>query len=441
MDQVVTQRLLASRTIKEAQRTALTGAWLLFLLYISGLALGVALTIWFRGCDPGLLGKIASIDQILPYYVNTYLVHVPGFLGLFLAGIVSAATSTVSSTINSQVAILYVDVIARRYKNADHHVLWITRGIAFILGICMTIYSTLCVHMGSVTMVFMMVYNSITSAFVGLCLLAVLFPFVHCKGAGVATLITIAYQTLHVSRIIRSGRKPPRMDVSLDYCPENQTSIVEALDRSRDALESTDESFILFRVSYMWTSFFAIFAVVIIGVLVSCLTGIWLLQVEPSFQAVYVISQRTRYAHLLAALPGDVALHVRDLLTATQSPTPNYTHKAAILARTFLSERRRLQELLSATRYGDRQPSQLLLHMQHLLEPRTSTFNEALLKHRFLQRLPVLVQTVLLGASERSLPGLASLADKLYEVSPPYLVAFQATVAETDHARVHLTNS
>ncbi|XP_054922276.1 sodium-dependent multivitamin transporter-like [Dermacentor andersoni] len=137
----------------------------------------------------------------------------------------------------------------------------------------MTIYSTLCVHMGSVTMVFMMVYNGITSAFAGLCLLAVLFPFVHCKGAGVATLITIAYQILHVSQIIRSGRKPPRMDVSLDYCPANHTSIVAALDRSRGAHETTNESFILFRVSYMWTSFFAIFAVVIIGVLVSCLTG------------------------------------------------------------------------------------------------------------------------------------------------------------------------
>ncbi|KAL1439540.1 hypothetical protein MTO96_031967 [Rhipicephalus appendiculatus] len=83
---------------------------------MTGLAVGVALTIWFRGCDPGLRGKIASIDQILPYYVNTYLVHIPGFLGLFLAGII-----------------------------------------------------------------FMMAYNSVTSAFVGLCLLAVLFPFVHSK--------------------------------------------------------------------------------------------------------------------------------------------------------------------------------------------------------------------------------------------------------------------
>ncbi|KAL3226690.1 hypothetical protein MRX96_048930 [Rhipicephalus microplus] len=133
LDQVVAQRLLASRTLESAQRTALTGALLLVVLYFVALFLGVALTLWFRGCDPTLLGEISNIDQIIPYYINAYLINVPGFSGLFLAGIVSAATSM------------------------------------------------LCAHMGSVTRAFLMVYNGITAPFVGLCLLAVLFPFVHSK--------------------------------------------------------------------------------------------------------------------------------------------------------------------------------------------------------------------------------------------------------------------
>ncbi|KAH6927438.1 hypothetical protein HPB50_003473 [Hyalomma asiaticum] len=121
MDQVVAQRLLACRTIKEAKRTAVVSALLLFLLYMTGLALGVALTIWFRGCDPGLQGKIASMDQ----------------------------------------------------------------------------------------------------------------------GAGIATLATIAYQILHVSRTIASGKKPPRMDASLDYCPpENQSTRMVAFNTSLAAQEA-----------------------------------------------------------------------------------------------------------------------------------------------------------------------------------------------------------
>ncbi|KAL1447699.1 hypothetical protein MTO96_028401 [Rhipicephalus appendiculatus] len=209
LDQVVAQRLLASRTLKHAQRTALTGALLLVVCYFFGLFLGVAMTLWFRGCDPMLLGEISSIDQIMPYYINTYLMNVPGFSGLFLAGIA-----------------------------------------------------------------FLMVYNGITAPFVGLCLLAVLFPFVHSKGAGVATLTMVIYQLCHITSIIQSGRRPPRMDMSLDNCPGNQSSIASAINATFfDPHSSLEGQFILFRLSYLWTSFFAIFATLIIGVAVSAATG------------------------------------------------------------------------------------------------------------------------------------------------------------------------
>ncbi|KAL1473531.1 hypothetical protein MTO96_038598 [Rhipicephalus appendiculatus] len=160
---------------------------------------------------------------ILPYYINTYLVHVPGFLGLFLAGVVCASTSTISSTINSQATILYVDVISLHFKNADQHVVWITRCTALILGVMMTTFSTVCVYMGSLTRALLMVYSSITAPFVGLCLLGTLFPFVHSKGAGVATALTAAFQLWHMTHTLRTGRTPPRMPVSLDYCPGNHT--------------------------------------------------------------------------------------------------------------------------------------------------------------------------------------------------------------------------
>ncbi|XP_054922352.1 sodium-coupled monocarboxylate transporter 2-like isoform X1 [Dermacentor andersoni] len=247
---------------------------LLVLMYSLCLTMGVSLTVWFRGCDPGLLGVIKSIDQILPYYINTYLVHIPGFLGLFLAGVVCAATSTISSTINSQATIIYVDVISPHCKNADQHVLWITRCTVLILGVIMTVYSTLCVYMGSLTRLFIMVYASITAPFVGLCLLAALFPFVHSKGAGVATSVTAAFQLWHMTQVIRIGKTPPRMPVSLDYCPGNHTSDTTSSNTS-PVLESNESvaPFFLLRLSPMWSSLFAILATIFIGVLVSAITG------------------------------------------------------------------------------------------------------------------------------------------------------------------------
>ncbi|XP_077486761.1 sodium-coupled monocarboxylate transporter 1-like [Amblyomma americanum] len=273
LDQVVAQRLMACRTLGQARRTACTSTALLFVVYLTGLFLGMALTVWFRGCDPALTGAIQSIDQILPHYINTNLIHVPGFTGLFLAGIVSAGTSTVSSTINSQAAILYVDVIVPRFKNAEHHVLRITRGTALLLGVLMTVYSTICVHMGSLTRIFMMVYNSITAAFVGLCLLALLFPFVHSKGAGVATLVVVAYQLAHITDTIRNGRKPPRMETTLEYCPVNASTIQQKIFALFFSDYSSEGPLAIFHLSHMWASFFSIFACVLIGVIVSALTG------------------------------------------------------------------------------------------------------------------------------------------------------------------------
>ncbi|XP_065284495.1 sodium-coupled monocarboxylate transporter 2-like isoform X6 [Dermacentor albipictus] len=287
LDQMVAQRILASRTLEEAQRTTCAGAVLIVLFYFAAFSLGVAMTLWFHGCDPSLMGAISGVDQVLPYYVKTYLINVPGLSGLFLAGVVSAATSTVSSTVNSQAAILYVDVIVHRYKNAEKHVQWINRSTALALGILMTVCSMLCAHMGSMTQnnagavpsvliykSLTMVYNGMTAPFVGLCLLGVLFPFVRAKGAGVATTAMVVYQLLHIASILRSGRNLPRMETSLDYCFLNGSGISSPLNTTFDIpQEEANDSFILFRVSSLWSSFFAIFGTVLLGVIVSAVTG------------------------------------------------------------------------------------------------------------------------------------------------------------------------
>ncbi|XP_072140123.1 sodium-coupled monocarboxylate transporter 1-like isoform X2 [Dermacentor andersoni] len=276
-DQMVAQRLLASRTLKDAQRTAIVSSVLFFSTYVTLFSMGVALTLWFRGCDPLLSGAVDRIDQIVPYYIKTRLVQFPGCVGLFLAGVVCAATSTTSSTINSQAAIVYVDIISPRWKYATRHVLWITRCTALALGVTMTAYSTLCIYMGPLNRVFLTVNGALTSPYVGLCLLAILFPFVHSKGAGVATIVVVIMQIWHGAKSIQRSTLPPRMPISLECCPGNVTfhtskSTILNISSSLD-IPRSDESFYFFRMSYLWTSFLGIFATVAIAVLVSALTG------------------------------------------------------------------------------------------------------------------------------------------------------------------------
>ncbi|XP_037515443.1 uncharacterized protein LOC119391865 [Rhipicephalus sanguineus] len=148
---------------------------------------------------------------------------------------------------------------------------------------------------------------------------------------------------------------------------------------------------------------------------------IWFAQVEARFQVSNVTSQQAKYGHLHGALPHNLALELCDILSAPLSQTPYDTLKKAILERTAISERRRLQMLLSPTELGDRRPSQLLRQMQALLGVRASSFDDVLLRELFIQRLPPMVQMVLTTASELNLSSLAALADKVYEIAPSQL--------------------
>ncbi|XP_077541159.1 sodium-coupled monocarboxylate transporter 2-like [Haemaphysalis longicornis] len=275
LDQVVTQRFLASRTLGEAQRTVLTGSLLLVAVYLVQLAMVVALVVWFRGCDPVLSGAIRSHDQILPHYVKKHLVGFTGFSGLFLAAVVSAATSTISSIINSQAAVLYVDVVSQHYSNLGSRVRLLTRGIAFFLGAIMTLYSCVCVYMGSVTRVVIMVYSAATGPFVGLLILAVAFPFVHSKGAGIATLVMLIVQMIIMWQIITKGAMPPHMPVTIDYCPQNKTYMGEAANRTdtstKESGENTKPSFL---ISSFWSCLFSTCGTVVLGALISVATGV-----------------------------------------------------------------------------------------------------------------------------------------------------------------------
>ncbi|KAH6943386.1 hypothetical protein HPB50_020883 [Hyalomma asiaticum] len=81
------------------------------------------------------------------------------------------------------------------------------------------------------------------------------------------------------------GTTPPRMPVSLDHCPENvtfRTSASSAFNATWSSDDARSEEFFLFRVSYYWISFFGIFVIVALGVLVSALTGeMWNKEEQP----------------------------------------------------------------------------------------------------------------------------------------------------------------
>ncbi|KAK8783004.1 hypothetical protein V5799_015656 [Amblyomma americanum] len=76
----------------------------------------LAVIYWYRDCDPVLSGVITRYDQIVPYYIHKNTKTLDGVRGLFLAGVVSASISTISSVVNSHAAVLFVDIVLPNFR-------------------------------------------------------------------------------------------------------------------------------------------------------------------------------------------------------------------------------------------------------------------------------------------------------------------------------------
>jgi SSS family solute:Na+ symporter len=127
-DHLIVQRLLATRSLRDG-RTALVGSGMVVILQFL-LFLLVGSAIWAAGWAPERM----PADQIFPRFI---IDHLPtGLAGLVVAGILAAAMSTISSSINalasSMTHDLYVGLTGRR---DPAHLLRVGRLFSAIWGI------------------------------------------------------------------------------------------------------------------------------------------------------------------------------------------------------------------------------------------------------------------------------------------------------------------
>ncbi len=104
-DQLLVQRLLATRGLKQAQAALITSGVLVVGQFAIFLILGAALHAFYAGAA-------MPPDQVFPRFIIEALP--PGLSGLLLAAIFAAAMSTLSSTLNSLASSTVFDLTRRR---------------------------------------------------------------------------------------------------------------------------------------------------------------------------------------------------------------------------------------------------------------------------------------------------------------------------------------
>jgi solute:Na+ symporter, SSS family len=111
-DQLIVQRLLAGRGLKDAQRALIASGFVVFAQFTLFLFIGLGLYVYYGG------KAFEASDQIFPTFI---LERMPsGLLGLILAAIVAATMSTHSATINALAATTTHDIyLPLSGKSAD----------------------------------------------------------------------------------------------------------------------------------------------------------------------------------------------------------------------------------------------------------------------------------------------------------------------------------
>ena len=97
-DQLIVQRLLACKTLKESQRALIGSGVLVMIQFVIFLLVGLLLWTHFGGASAQELG-LSRADEIFPRFIIEGLPS--GLSGFILAGIIAAAMSTLSSSLNA----------------------------------------------------------------------------------------------------------------------------------------------------------------------------------------------------------------------------------------------------------------------------------------------------------------------------------------------------
>lgn len=109
-DQLIVQRLLTCRTIEDSQKALVVSGFIVLFQFALFLVVGLLLWAYYEGSTLVQLG-VQRGDEIFPKFIIEGMP--PGVSGIVLAGIIAAAMSTLSSSLNSLASSTMMDLVEK----------------------------------------------------------------------------------------------------------------------------------------------------------------------------------------------------------------------------------------------------------------------------------------------------------------------------------------
>ncbi|KAM9831453.1 sodium/iodide cotransporter [Neosynchiropus ocellatus] len=284
VNQAQVQRYICCRTEKQAQLAIFINQLGLCLIIGSAAICGIVMFTYYIHRDPLRCGEVTSPDLYMPYFVLDIFEDYPGFPGLFLACAYSGTLSTASTSINAMAAVTMEDLLQPYlHKTNQRRMVLISKGLSCLFGVgCMTVAAASSLLDWGVLQGSFTVMGVVSGPLLGVFILGIFIPATNKVGAyigifaGFCVSIWLAVgSTLYPPSESIMGVLPSdaslceATNITQSYHPEQEytASMLLQPDNNRGILLN------FYSISYLFFGATATSSVVLVGVIVSYLTG------------------------------------------------------------------------------------------------------------------------------------------------------------------------
>lgn len=249
------QRFIAVPSQSDAKKVMFWSGMGFIVIHILTVFIGLVLYVKYHDCDPLTTKVVKKSVQLLPMYVMEIGNHIPGFSGLFIAGVFSAGLSTMSTGLNIVSGTIYEDFVLLFYRHphSEATASFIMKLIVVVFGIISVLLIFVVDKLGGV------LQGAITGT--------------------VTSLIAMSWIVVGAQTSIADGRlKFPGKVVTVDSCPssyhvENNGTVPSYT--GVGSLVAADPSVpYIYQLSYLYYNLLGTLIGLITGIIVSFLTGV-----------------------------------------------------------------------------------------------------------------------------------------------------------------------
>ncbi|KAG7244221.1 hypothetical protein INR49_004294 [Caranx melampygus] len=269
VNQAQVQRYLSSRTEKEAVMSCYVVFPCQQIVLCLGCLMGLVMFARYGEDSPLDKGYVKTNDQMVLYFVMDVFRDLPGLPGL-----------TISSAFNSLATVTMEDLIKPYFPNmTEAKATLLSKGLALAYGLVCLAMAYLASIMGSVLQAAFSIFGMVGGPLLGLFCLGMFFPWANPTGAvvGLAAGLAMAFWIgigSFVMRISPTTPVPPLNSTALPLFDNMTTTVMTTLASVTTAKPTRPTGVeALYSLSYMWYSAHNSATVVVVGLIVSFLTG------------------------------------------------------------------------------------------------------------------------------------------------------------------------